>query len=186
MVSDPEGLTPAALSFRRLRHGARPGGSDTSLMPGADGRLRRSLEAGQRARAESPAARAAHMADQRLAGVPQALEGYRGAAGCLAAVLDVALVGVAFARVAPHAVADPAGLGAEHQLLVRLHQTRMLGPANLVGEGQTAAPVPGQRLAIDLGENKPRSQAGGRDVVAERCNGLDHRAVERPGNQQQM
>src|SRR5262245_8752786 len=135
------------------------GGCGRPLMPGADGRLRGGLEDGQRPGAESPAATATHVADQRLTGVPQALEGYRGAAGCLAAVLDVALVGVAFARVAPHAVADPAGLGAEHQLLMRLHQTRVLGPTDLVGEGQAATPVLGQRLAIDLGEDQPCSEA---------------------------
>src|SRR5688500_351717 len=65
------------------------------LMPGADGRLGGPLEDGPRA--ESAAA--GRVADQRLAGVPQALEGHRGATGRLAAVLHIGLVGVALAGV---------------------------------------------------------------------------------------
>src|SRR5436190_7115306 len=167
MVSDPEGLTPR-------------------LMPGAGGGLRGGLDDGHRAGADPAAAAAGRAADQRLARMPQALEGYRGAAGRLAAAFHVALVGVALAGIAPHAVADPAGLGAEHQLLVGLDQARVLGPADLVGERYAAAPVLGQRVAIDVGQDQPRPEAGRGDIVAKRGHGLDDRAVERPGNQQEM
>src|SRR5439155_15501271 len=107
----------------------------THSMPCTGGGLGGGLDDRQRAAGADPAADpAGGLAHQGLARKPQALEGNCGAACRLAAAFDIALVGIAFGGIAAHAVADPARLGAEDELLVRLDQARVLGPAELMRE----------------------------------------------------
>ena len=90
------------------------------------------------------------------------------------AAFDKALVGVALCRISPHAVADPAGLGPEHELLVRLDQPGFTGPAHFaidlhgVGERPTAR----HSVRIGLRDNHAHAIARSDDVRGQRGNGL--------------
>ncbi len=135
-------------------------------VPGADGREFRVAHGADRFGADDGVGQP-HAA-QRLADVPQALEGHGGAAGRLAAVGDVAFEGVALGGIAAHAVADPAGFRADHELLVRLDEAGATRPAGLAVEGaQVFLPRLGELVVLELGENDADRQARGGDVLVQ-------------------
>src|SRR5215831_1340209 len=135
------------------------------LMPRAYRGLRSGLHGWRRAPCGDAHEASRGAAYQRLAGEPEPFERYRGAAGGFATAFHVAFVGVALGGIAPHAVADPARLRPQHQLLMRLDQTRMLGPADLVRKGDGTTPVIGLWLTVDVGKDHAGRSAGGGDFV---------------------
>src|SRR5256885_11437420 len=62
----------------------------------------------------------------------------------------------------------------------------MLGPADLVREGHGAAPLLGQRLAIDVSQDHARRQTGSSNLVCETGDRLDEGAFQRASDNEEV